>query len=245
MATQAQATINVTIQPGGTEALLPQGITAFEALKAINGEVETPCNGKGTCGKCKVHISGGVNVPLDTERRHLTEEELSRGIRLGCQARLEDDAIIQILTGSWLGTPQILTGSVEIKVEPAYNVKKRFVEVSQPSLEDQRGDTERLLAVLGGNFKMPRAVISGLPGVLRKDGFKVTVVTAGEEILAVEPGDTTGRCFGVAFDIGTTTVVGTLMDLVTGRSLAMAASTNPQVAFGSDVITRINFAEED
>jgi uncharacterized 2Fe-2S/4Fe-4S cluster protein (DUF4445 family) len=123
------------------------------------------------------------------------------------------------------------------------NVRKVFVELSEPTLEDQRSDVERLrdaLTAEGFDMKVDLQALRTLPALLRKAEFKVTAVLGGDHLIAVEPGDSREECYGVAFDLGTTTVVGTLMNLRTGMAEAVRSTLNGQAPFGADVISRIS-----
>src|SRR5438045_9232501 len=123
------------------------------------------------------------------------------------------------------------------------NVRKVFVELSEPSLEDQRSDLERLrdaLTAEGFDMKADLRVLRRRPVVLRDAGFTVTAVLGGDQLIAVEAGDTREESYGVAFDLGTTTVVGTLMNLRTGMAEAVRSTLNGQAPFGADVISRIS-----
>ncbi|MHC4593310.1 MAG: hypothetical protein ACYS8L_11565 [Planctomycetota bacterium] len=114
----------------------------------------------------------------------------------------------------------------------------------EPTVEDQRSDLDRLKAAIGGDdLEADLPLIRALPGILRRRGPEVTAVLEGNEIQWLEGGDTSGRLYGVAFDIGTTSLVGILMDLTDGRSAAVSARTNPQVHFGDDVVSRISYIE--
>ena len=127
----------------------------------------------------------------------------------------------------------------QVILRPA--VRKRYLELAEPSLADQVSDLERVLGELTDLGQgVDLAVLRTLGGTLRASDFKVTAVVADETLIAVEPGDTTGRVFGLAFDLGTTTVVATLLDLTTGTPVAVESMLNKQQPFGADVIARIS-----
>src|SRR5207248_4203611 len=120
-------------------------------------------------------------------------------------------------------------------------VQKRYLELAEPSLSDQASDAERVQAALDDlEPRIDLPVLRTLPRVLREADYRVTAVVVDDALIAVEPGDTTGRAFGIAFDLGTTTVVATLLDLSTGTPAAVAAALNAQQPFGADVISRIS-----
>ncbi|TMD22301.1 MAG: DUF4445 domain-containing protein [Chloroflexi bacterium] len=142
-----------------------------------------------------------------------------------------------------LRVPKAATMGVNRLVLLDPNVRKVFVELAEPSLTDQRSDTERLrdaLTAEGFDMKVELRVLRTLPSVLRDAEFKVTAVLGGDRLIAVEPGDTREESYGVAMDLGTTTVVGTLMNLKTGMAEAVRSTLNGQAPFGADVISRIS-----
>ena len=125
------------------------------------------------------------------------------------------------------------------------NVRKVYLELREPTMEDQRSDVARLRDALteeGHGMVAGVSVLRTMPQVFREAGFRVTAVLAGEHLVAIESGDTTGECYGVAFDVGTTTLVGTLMNLRTGMAASVLSTLNGQAPFGADVISRISHA---
>jgi len=127
-------------------------------------------------------------------------------------------------------------------------VKKYFLKLAPPSMEDSAADLERVIRSLSevcpGEFDVPLSVASKIPDVLRQSGFELTVTVSFSDtrsIIDAEPGDTSGRCFGLAIDLGTTNVVGVLLDLAEGRQLGELSDVNPQIAHGEDILNRIHF----
>jgi len=139
---------------------------------------------------------------------------------------------------------KILSDGVGVAVSVDPSVARRFVRLSKPTVEDLRCDLDRLIEALPGvgRHPAPLNVVRRLPGLLRQNDFGVTAVVSNGALVGLEPGDASARCLGVAFDIGTTTIVGVLLDLATGADLGVAARTNPQIAHGDDVVSRIQFA---
>jgi uncharacterized 2Fe-2S/4Fe-4S cluster protein (DUF4445 family) len=166
-------------------------------------------------------------------------EQLDQGWRLAClvKATRDLDVVVPPLTTR----PKAATVGVgrQVILRPA--IQKRYVELTEPTLEDQQTDLDRLLAAI--DDLEPQAdlhVLRRLPGVLRAADFKVTAVVVDEALIDVEPGDTTGAQYAIAFDLGTTTVVATLLDVTTGTPVAVASMLNRQQPYGGDVITRIS-----
>jgi uncharacterized 2Fe-2S/4Fe-4S cluster protein (DUF4445 family) len=134
----------------------------------------------------------------------------------------------------------------ELKLSP--NIRKLFIKVDTPTLEDQRSDLDRLWDSIKKVSQYPKIcvdVLRRLPEKMRKEDFGFTVVLNEDEIVGIEAGDKSDKNYGVAFDIGTTTVVGYLIDLNTGKQLAVASRTNPQTSYGDDVISRIQYANSN
>ena len=127
----------------------------------------------------------------------------------------------------------------QVILRPA--LQKRFVELTEPTLSDQQTDLERLLAPIDDiELRVDLHALRRLPTVLRANDFRLTAVIVDDVLIDVEPGDTTARRHAIAFDLGTTTVVATLLDLATGTPAAVASMLNKQQPFGGDVITRIS-----
>ncbi len=238
-------TIKVTFEPEGKAAFVLPGSLVLEAAARAGIIVDTPCGGRGTCGKCRVLVRDGCSPVTATERRLLKPKELAGGLRLACQAKLVRETAVTVPDASRFFEQRILTKGVKRVMKLCPAVAKRAVRVEEPTLASSRSDADRVLDALGdGALRLDLGAARQLPGALRATNHLLTAVLHGSDVIALEPGDTTGRCFGVAFDIGTTTVVGSLLDLTTGHEAAIAARTNPQVSFGDDVVARITYASE-
>ncbi len=242
--------VEIVFQPYGARKKFPAGINLWEAAKALGVDISSLCAGKGTCGKCKVKLTKGLeglSPPGQRELKHISEDEMKVNIRLACQAKVMKSAIVFVPERSRVGKQRLQTEGMEIAVEPNPLVKKIFVKVTPPTLHDMRADEDRLLEALKethglSNIKVDFEVVRTLPIVLRKGNWEVTVVLWKDEIRGVEPGNTTERCFGFASDIGTTKLAGFLMDLNTGKVISLAARMNPQIPLGEDVMSRITHA---
>jgi len=236
--------IRVTIQPEQRTVEVAAGTTALDAIEAAGIGLEAPCGGRGRCGKCRVMVRGPASTPRATERRLLGEAEIAHGARLACRARLQGDAEVLVPEEARLGRGSIVADGVERQVALDPAVRKIFAAVPEPSLEDQRGDVERLLATadLAGCVPDGIELARRVPRVLRSSKFRVTAVAIDGLLAGVERGRVSANPLGMAFDIGTTTVVGYLMDLRTGQQLAVGSRLNPQSRYGADVVSRIEFA---
>ena len=236
-----QKKLEVLYQPFDKTTRVPPGTTLFSAAHWIGLPIDSTCGGRGTCGKCKVQVlQGGLEVTA-ADRKQLRPGELEAGWRLSCQAKVYEDTTVTV--PELLRVPKAATMGVNRLVLLDPNVRKVFVELTEPDLEDQRSDIERLrdaLTAEGFDMKVDLHVLRTLPGLLRSAEFRVTAVLGGDQLIAVEAGDTREETYGVAFDLGTTTVVGTLMNLRTGMAEAVRSTLNGQAPFGADVISRIS-----
>jgi len=237
-----QKKLEVVYQPFDKTTRVPPGTTLFSAAHWIGLPIDSTCGGRGTCGKCKVQVLQGSAEITTADRKQLRAAELEAGWRLSCQAKVYEDTTVTV--PELLRVPKAATMGVNRLVLLDPNVRKVFVELTEPSLEDQRSDIERLrdaLTAEGFDMKADLQGLRGLPAALRAAEFKVTAVLGGDQLIAVEGGDTREESYGIAFDLGTTTVVGTLMNLRTGMAEAVRSTLNGQAPFGADVISRISY----
>jgi len=238
-----QRKLEVTYQPFDRTTRVPPGTTVFSAAHWIGLPIDSTCGGRGTCGKCKVRVLEGAGEVTSADHRLLRKDEVDNGWRLSCQARIYEDMTCEV--PQLLRVPKAATMGLSRLVIIDPNVRKVYLELAEPDLRDQRSDIARLREALfaeGHDMTAGVPVLRTLPNALRAAGFKVTAVLAGEQLVAVEPGDTSEECFGVAFDVGTTTLVGTLMNLRTGMAASVRSTLNGQAPFGADVISRISHA---
>ena len=217
---------------------VPPGVSVFDSASWNGIAIDSTCGGHGTCHKCKVKVTPATAVTRH-DARTFTPAELDDGWRLAClvQATKDHHVVVPPLTTR----PKAATVGVgrQVILRPA--VQKRYVELTEPTLEDQRSDLVRLLDAIDDLEPSPDLhVLRRLPKVLREADFKVTAVVVDQTLIDVEPGDTTATRYAIAFDLGTTTVVATLLDLVTGTPVAVASMLNKQQPFGGDVISRIS-----
>ncbi len=236
--------VKVTFLPDGKSVRVPAGTKILDAAAAAGVFIDAPCGDRGVCGKCRVRTEGSIADLTAAEAKYLSRQRSEQGWRLACQARVEGDAIIQVPRSAM----QIAVAGEgdEVALEP--NVQKAYLHLQAPTMEDARPYLTRLEAGLqeagldGADFDLE--VLRALPRVLGT-GDGLTAALVGRECIGLEPGDTRAQTYGVAFDIGTTTVVGSLVDLTTGREVAVAAGLNEQMLYGADVISRINLVIND
>jgi uncharacterized 2Fe-2S/4Fe-4S cluster protein (DUF4445 family) len=237
--------VKVTFQPSGRSVFVLPGTPLVEAAGRAGIILQTTCGGNGTCGKCLVRVVSGACSPPDPNSKILSAQQTRAGLRLACQTRVEGDAVIDVPEASTFESQhQILESSAgELSVlKPV--VRKIHFSIEPPSSKDSISDVARLRRAIG-----PVAVsayfVRLLPAFLRRNDWNGTAVLADSKLIGIESGDTSKDAYGVAFDIGTTTLVGTLFDLGTGRELGVLSRINPQVAQGDDVISRIRKIREE
>jgi uncharacterized 2Fe-2S/4Fe-4S cluster protein (DUF4445 family) len=233
------ARVDLVFAPSGTRVRVPPGVTVFDAASWNGIAIDSTCGGHGTCKKCRVRVTGGRVPASPLDVRAFAPDELRDGWRLACRALADGDLEIEV--PPLVTRPKAATVGVgrQVILRPA--AQKRYLELDEPSLSDQRTDAERVLAGLDDlEVRVELPVLRTLGQVLRAADFKVTAVVVDDVLIAVQPGDTTGALYGIAYDLGTTTVVATLLDLSTGTPLAVASMLSKQQPFGADVITRIS-----
>ncbi|MDA8165991.1 MAG: ASKHA domain-containing protein [Desulfobacteraceae bacterium] len=246
---------NVTIE-------VEEGENLLTAAAGAGVFIQASCGGDGVCGKCRVKLEAGE---LASGEKRLRPEERAQGYRLACQSTVTSDVVVRLPDGErGLRKPKTtraisarsmtsLLGTWEVSPP----VEKRFLQLPPPTIEDNIPDLQRLLrAIKKGchdcaepTYDHPQ-LLRKLPFILRKANWGVTVILLRgkraeepDRIIAVEPGDTTGKLYGLAVDIGTTTVCGLLLDLNRGKIIAEASAYNDQIAYGEDVISRIVYSQ--
>lgn len=203
------------------------------------------CQKKAVCGKCFIEICEGyLPPPTEQEDFLIRMKNLSQNHRLACQLKVTGDLVINIPPESRLQKTLILKTGIKLPLEIDPSVKKYYVELHKPELDHPHS----LLSELKKHFEkkhlnIPLNLLRALPGTLKDSQFKVTTVLYGDdEVLAIELGDTTERNFGLAVDLGTTTLVVELVNLNTGESIDTATENNSQIKYGMDIVSRISFA---
>jgi uncharacterized 2Fe-2S/4Fe-4S cluster protein (DUF4445 family) len=232
----------VTYLPSGTTVHVPDGTSLFNAAHWAGLPIDSTCGGRGTCGKCAVRIVSGNAERTLADYRHLSAT-LDEGWRLSCQALVSEDTVCEV--PRLMRTPKAATMGVGrfVLLEP--NVRKLLLELEEPSLEDARSHLRRVhdaLEAEGLEVSHGPAILPRLALVLEEGVTALTATVVGDHLVDVEPGDTRERMFGVSLDIGTTTVVATLVDLRSGAVAAVASTINRQATYGADVIARMGHA---
>ena len=259
----------ITFQPQNRTVVAAHGETLIRAAMEAGVHINASCGGEGVCGKCRVIIEDGEVEGGVSER--LKPEDREKGYRLACLAKAIGDVTVRVpvesaIDASVLNLPVTPRRTARVKAFDLEELKdkglfippmeKVYLELPEPSAQDHLPDVTRLVSFLTLKNNEHRLgvefpVIRKLPDILRQDRFRVTATLArpvredGQTVIInVQPGDTTSRNYAVAVDIGTTTVYGQLIDLVSGEVLAEQGDFNGQISYGEDVISRIIFAEK-
>jgi uncharacterized 2Fe-2S/4Fe-4S cluster protein (DUF4445 family)/NADPH-dependent glutamate synthase beta subunit-like oxidoreductase len=249
----------VIFQPSGCRGYINKGKTLKEASIALGVDIEGVCGEKAICGTCKVKVEEGefekygIKSTRDhlspmgpSERKFFNLQQEQDGYRLACQTQILGDVVIFVPEESRMGKQVVRKAATArpIKLKPA--VKKYYVELTKATLDDTLGDWERLKNELNKRFKLRNLTIDyqvllDLQNAVRNGDWKVTVsVWQGKEIIKVEAG-LMEKGYGLAVDVGTSTVAGYLCDLTDGTVVVTASMMNPQVVYGEDVMSRISF----
>jgi uncharacterized 2Fe-2S/4Fe-4S cluster protein (DUF4445 family) len=234
---------------GGKEEInISEGSVLLDILRDRSVFIESPCSGRGICGKCKVKIVKGLQEPSNSDREKLSIEELQQGIRLSCKVILDREMEIEVLRAenkmeAWTEGAGV---QEDFQVDPVIKIK--CCSIDKPSLEDQRDDLKRLSEACElRELTVPYSELAGLSSTLRAADFKVAAVLHENKLLRLKPweGEHCISNYGIAVDIGTTTVAAYLIHLAAGRIIDVEADVNRQRPYGADIISRINYTMEE
>jgi uncharacterized 2Fe-2S/4Fe-4S cluster protein (DUF4445 family) len=236
--------------PDGAAAKASSGETYLDVAQRAGFEVAATCGGRGRCRSCRIKIlEGDAPPPGITDQVQLGHEEVHERFRLSCQTRvIADSAILLAPPKSETGHKILAAGELADGMHLDSGIEKRHVQAAAPDDEnDQTSDWDEIRTAFGDGLDggIPVDILRRLPGLLREKGGSLTVTTFNGAVIAIEPSDTTAHKYGMAFDIGTTSIVGSLLDLDTGEELATVGGINPQSVHGGDLMSRIAFAQFD
>ena len=259
----------IVFLPHETEITVPDGETIIHAALEAGVHINASCGGEGVCGKCRVRVEEGKVAGGISEK--LSQEDQGKGFRLACQAHAKSDLIIRIPVESAMDasalrrqmTPRKTAHIREMNFDELKEkglfvppVEKKFLQLPEPTLQDNLPDITRLISYLNAQHDEHRldvalSVIRKIPDVMREQDFEVTATlvrpvrdVGKTRLINVQPGDTTSRSYAIAMDIGTTTIYGQVIDLISGDVLAEYGDFNGQISYGEDVISRIVYAEK-
>jgi len=259
----------VLFLPNNKKITVRDGETLLRAAIEAGVHINASCGGEGVCGKCRVIVEEGTVQGGVTEK--LSREDWQKGYRQACLSRVVSDLVVRIPVESSIDskvlnlqtTPRKTARIRHINLEELKEkglfvppVEKRYLELPEPTVQDNLPDVTRLVSYLKlkhdeHRLEVDLSVIRKIPSVMREKDFKVTATLARPvrdigktRIINVQPGDTTDRNYAIAMDVGTTTVYGEVIDLKTGSILSQYGDFNGQISYGEDVISRIVFAEK-
>lgn len=236
--------IKIIFHPGEIASLVSQGTNLLESASQAGYIIETPCGGAGKCGKCAVRIASGASEPSATERKLLPADKLAKGYRLACQSYVTRPLVVEI-PENLLHKPKlkIQVHGKSTKIKPITRISCQTLELSESSKTGIKSDAD-ILMEMAECKSIDFLALQLLPRVLRSANYRVTVVKSGNTIIDIKPASTNQKYYGIAFDIGTTTLVGILLDMTTGEEISIATSINPQTVYGDDIITRVKMCRE-
>ena len=258
--------VKVTFTSHNKEIYCNKGDKLLDVARDAEIFIDAPCNGNVSCGKCKVKLIKGK---VDTEKtHHIRDEEWNQGYILACNTKVIEDIDIEV--PSKLSSPMYgmkIEGSDKKKDKEVFdrakkiieennfefktNIVKTYIEIEEPTLDDNISDIDRIERHVRNNLGYDEIdftieLLRKVPTVIREDNFKVTITYIKKKnkitILNIESGNTENKLYGVAIDIGTTSVVVCLVDLYTKEIIDKASSGNAQIKYGADVIHRIVYS---
>lgn len=237
----------IWFQPDNKKCEVTKEDNLLFAAEKAGAALDGACGGVGTCGKCKIKvISGEVSGITEEEKKLLTEKERQEGYRLACKTKPLGNLVIELPERRKDSERKKDMAILPENFLPEPVIKKVYKKVKRASMQEQRSDCDRIQAAFEmEDMKIDRTLLSKIHGVLEEERGDVTAVFSGNKMIGLEAGDTTNDCYGLAVDIGTTTVVGMLWDIRRTKLIEVTARTNPQSIFGADVISRIQFCNED
>jgi len=263
--TAEKKNLKVRFNPDNVEIVVDRGENLLQAAIAAGVRIYASCGGAGTCGTCKIQVEKGEVETTRTDK--ISDDEFNRGIRQACQSRVLSDLSVYVPVESRLEKAVLAREQKKVSEVLATGwrfvppLTKYYVELPPPTLDDNTSDLSRLLRGLKqryhlSNLSIDFHVVKKLAGTLREGDWKATITTlvtavkprAGDRrrprVINIEAGDTRDKHYSLAFDIGTTTVCGQLLDLNRGRVVAESMAYNGQIPYGQDVITRIAYCQK-
>ncbi len=262
----AQDDALVIFTPSGKRGRVAKGTTVLQAARQLGVDLDSVCGGRGICSKCQVapgygefakhgvHVGEDALSPINAvEERYDRIRGLKPGRRLGCQACIEGDVVLDVPPESQVHKQVIRKSASERVMEMDPATRAVYLEVAEPDMHEPSGDFERVSEALAAQWGITGAVASlavlgQLQGVLRKGGWKITAAVhdagtgAAPRVVAVWPGLREAPLHGFAIDLGSTTIAGHLVDLTDGRVVASSGLMNPQIRFGEDLMSRVSYA---
>ncbi len=253
----------VLFMPSGRRGRFPIGTAILDAARSLGVYVESVCGGRGICGRCQVQLAEGVfakhgitsavahlSATSETELRYAEKRTLPADRRLSCSVTILGDVVIDVPVDVAINRQLVRKRSEAKEIARDLAVHLHYVEVEPPDMEKPLGDVDRLIAALQRTHHLPDltcdlAVLATAQSVLRAEDWKVTAAVYTDEgaaprLIDLRPGYSE-QLFGIACDIGSTTIACHLVDLMSGRTIASAGTANPQIRFGEDLMSRVSY----
>lgn len=216
----------------------------LKVLRENHIEVNNNCGAKGKCGKCKVKILKYNHLKTTkSDEKYLSKKELEGKIRLACMINLEDDMEIELINNK--DNIHVLTDVYDNIANLDTNIKKHYIELKKPTLKDQRDDIKRLKESLNIDLEINIKDLQNISEILEENDYKITLTTYTNKLLHIQGNDRSKYKYGIAIDLGTTTIALYLIDLNNGDIISVLSQVNNQRAYGGDVISRINYTIEN
>ncbi|MCK9580837.1 MAG: ASKHA domain-containing protein [Methanoregula sp.] len=247
----------VTFIPSYRKIDVERGTTVLDAAQRAGLNMNVVCGGQGKCGKCVVYIqSGRTEFDQQKYNRFFSDAELAKGACLACETFVQGDLQVMVPDSTLIQEQKILIDGLDNEIDFHPSVRKYYVELHPPSLSDPSPDLSRLLWGIQKNggpvaekMYAPIEMLREIPSILRHSDWKVTatigLVPGGYRLLDLQENDTSSRIYGAAVDLGSTTVVVYLWDLVSGKVVGVASNYNKQISCGEDILARVNFARRN
>jgi uncharacterized 2Fe-2S/4Fe-4S cluster protein (DUF4445 family) len=248
---KVQKKITIDVEPIGKRILLEKPTNGLEAIVGAGIGIKTVCGGHGECGKCRIIIMDkNIKPPNSSEEKWLSKSEIDNGVRLSCQQVFDRDMKIYIPESSLREEQKLQVKGIEKEFEIDPPVKKYHLKLKRSTLEEPESDLGQIKRVMKSEYNVlikdiDFDVLKMMPDVIRKNSWDITIALRNGEMISIEGGDSTERSYGIAIDLGTTKIALFLMDLNNGKTLDSKGIMNPQISFGEDVMSRINFAMQD
>lgn len=237
--------ITIRFLPENKQISVEKDITILEAVQAAGIHILASCGGEQLCGECKVRVISNTPGSVEIEESFLSEAELLASWRLACLHKVQHEMEIVLPHERRIEIEKVFDSTISASISLKPLIKKTAVKITPEFMEKESALDSALNALLGGNgpaCSMSLRVCQQAARILKNTAQTITIVHIPEEILTIEDGDTSRNMYGVALDIGTTTIAGLLIDLCTGDTVGIETRVNSQISYGADVMSRINFA---
>ncbi len=256
----------IIFTPSGIRGNVPKGTSILAAARTLGVDIDSVCGGRGICSKCQITPGKGefakfaitveedaISEWNDVEDRYHTKRGLKSGRRLGCQAKIQKDLVIDVPPESQIHKQVIRKEIDEREIVLKSTLTIRYLEVVKPSMDEPSGDSERIILALKEQWNLKKVVLrfnllKKIQKVLRESEWKISCIIKYEhvndshEVIDIYPGFFEGNLLGLAIDVGSTTLAAHLCDLKSGEVLESEGAMNPQIKFGEDLMSRVSYA---